>query len=458
MARRTPSTRARRPDSTISRGAGALACRKRTVFTAPSTNASRAVCSRAVCGLPSASGDPGPLSQPATAAAPPPNSSDLGTEPARNATSPSSAPAARNPSGPAEPPTPSTIRPAATATAAVNAPPSSSSTSDTLDRGDPSLRAWSDTASATAHTFSAVPISTRFTLRCAGTVGRCTTPGVSTTGRAVRARARTRLRSPPLPPVSPGAARKARRSASSVMPWTRVIGNPYPDGPTTRSSGPAASSSATKRAGSASASAVGQERSRNRRPSSSPQRSMLTVPGSMPMTRGIGSRLGRHQLPRDVGDGLGVQHEVVALEQACDARLVQLRLEVSDAKSTEDRDAFLHDARVVHFDTLDTERRNRVQVHGYLERLHRGPAGLRHHLNSRGSSVEEDVHPIEHARQLCGIRQRRALDLDPEASVDELARLLTLLRLPGGDGDARAGLGEESGCPLADRARASQDH
>src|SRR5207253_8382295 len=56
--------------------------------------------------------------------------------------SPSSAPAARNPSGPAEPPTPSTIRPAATATAAVNAPPSSSSTSDTFDSGDPSLRAW----------------------------------------------------------------------------------------------------------------------------------------------------------------------------------------------------------------------------------------------------------------------------------------------------------------------------
>src|SRR2546430_5527628 len=39
-------------------------------------------------------------------------------------------------------------------------------------------------------------------------------------------------------------------------------------------------------------------------------RSMLTVPGSMPITRGIGSRLRRHQLPRDVGDGLGVQHEV----------------------------------------------------------------------------------------------------------------------------------------------------
>src|SRR3989441_12672284 len=97
-----------------------------------------------------------------------------------------------------------------------------------------------------------------------------------------------------------------------------------PDGLQQGGGAPAASSSATKGAGSASASAVGQERSRNRWPSSSPQRSMLTVPGSMPMTRGIGSRLRRHQLPRDVGDGLGVQHEVVALEQARNARLVHL--------------------------------------------------------------------------------------------------------------------------------------
>src|SRR5437879_13165138 len=153
--------------------------------------------------------------------------------------------------------------------------------------------------------------------------------------------------------------------SSSLASRARVRGSPYPEGPATRSSGAAASRRAMKRAGSARASAVGQEWSRNTRPSSRPQRSMLTVPGSMPTTRGIGSRLGRHQLPRDVGDGLGVQHEVVALEQARDARLVQLRLEVSDAKGTEDRDAFLHDARVVPFDTLDTERRNRVPVPGY---------------------------------------------------------------------------------------------
>src|SRR5213080_1249832 len=303
-------------------------------------------------------------------------------------------PAARNPSGPAEPPTPSTIRPAATARTAVNAPPSSSSTSDTFDSGDPSLRAWSDTANATAHTFSAVPMSTRFTLRCAGTVGRCTTPGVSTTGRAVRARARTRLRSPPMPPVSPGAARKARRSASSVMSWTRVIGTPYPDGPTTRSSGPAASSSATKGAGSASASAVGQERSRNRRPLSSPQRSILTVPGSMPMTRGIGSRLRRHQLPRDVGDGLGVQHEVVALEQARNARLVHLHLEVSDGECAEAHHAFLRHPVVHHIDPLDAERGNRIHVGDDLEPRPARPRLLRDEHHPRGSGVEDQLRAL----------------------------------------------------------------
>ena len=37
-------------------------------------------------------------------------------------------------------------------------------------------------ASAAAQTLSAVPMSTRFTLRCAGTEGRWITPGVKTTG------------------------------------------------------------------------------------------------------------------------------------------------------------------------------------------------------------------------------------------------------------------------------------
>src|SRR5437879_1979427 len=137
--------------------------------------------------------DPEPLDQLAIGATGEP----VGTAPARYATAPSRAPAARKPSGPLVPPTPSTIRPSATATAAVKAPPSSTRTSDTLVSGRPNRRACSAIANAVAHTLSAVPMSTRFTLRCAGTVWRCTTPGVRTTGRADAARARTSARSPP---------------------------------------------------------------------------------------------------------------------------------------------------------------------------------------------------------------------------------------------------------------------
>src|SRR5438876_6976452 len=445
MARASGSTRARRPERTHSFGAGTAVASATAVFTVLSTSASRATCSAGVVGWARRSGEAVVSSQPAMLAAPPRNSSALGTSPARYATSPSSAPGARNPSGPAEPPTPSTIRPAATATAAVNAPPSSSSTSDIFDSADPTLRAWSDTASATAHTFSAVPMSTRFTLRCAGTVGRRTTPGVSTTGRAVRARTRTRLRSPPMPPVSPGAARKARRSASSVMSWTRVIGNPYPDGPTTRSSGPAASSSATKGAGSASASAVGQERSRNRWPSSSPQRSMLTVPGSMPMTRGIGSRLRRHQLPRDVGDGLGVQHEVVALEQARNARLVHLHLEVSDSECAEAHHAFLHHAVVHHIDPLDAERGNRIHVRDDLEPRPARPRLLRDEHHPRRSGVEDQLRALAGADRLRGIGHGDGAHRPAEALEHELTRSLAGVGLARGDTHVRPGLGEQSG-------------
>src|SRR5881392_3399849 len=173
-----------------------------------------------------------------------------------------------------------------------------------LDRSWPTAEALADPAPFVAELDAAGPLDlvvgpsgygvpitrvqdiTEEALRLAFLAAPGETGGIGGLRNRVRARARTRLRSPPMPPVSPGAARKARRSASSVMSWTRVIGNPYPDGPTTRSSGPAASSSATKRAGSASASAVGQERSRNRRPLSSPQRSILTVPASSASTRG----------------------------------------------------------------------------------------------------------------------------------------------------------------------------
>ena len=64
------------------------------------------------------------------------------------------------------------LLPSRTAIAAVNAPPSSSRMNETSRSRHPRRSACSRTASAAAHTLSAVPMSTRFTFRCAGTEGR----------------------------------------------------------------------------------------------------------------------------------------------------------------------------------------------------------------------------------------------------------------------------------------------
>src|SRR6266571_673149 len=459
IAALTASTRASRPDNRNSAGPGpgTDSASATAVFTVLSINASYATRSRAVPGCASCSTGSVPSSQPATVATPPRNSMSFDTLPARKATSPSSAPGARSPRAPAEPPAPSTIRPPATATAAVKAPPSSSRTKDVAESGHPKRRAWSTTASATAHTLSAVPMSTRFTLRCAGTVGRWSTPGVSTTGSGERASTRSSAESPAMPPVSPGGASRASRRSPSVASRARVSGRPYPEGPATRSSGPASSSSLTNRAGSASASLVGMERSRNSRPSSSPHRSMLTVPGSIPMTRGIGSRLRRHQLPRDVGDGLGVQHEVVALEQARNARLVHLHLEVSDRECAEAHHAFLRHAVVHHIDPLDAERRNGIHVRDDLEPRPARPRLLRDEHHPRGSGVEDQLRALAGADRFRCIGHGDGAHRPAEALEHELTRSLAGISLARGDAHVRPGLGEQSGGPNPDGPRPRDD-
>jgi len=52
---------------------------------------------------------------------------------------------------------------------------------------------------------------------------------------------------------------------------------------------------------------------------------MLTVPGSMPTTRSWLRFLG-DQLSSDVGDGLGIEHQIVSLEKLDDTRLCSLVL------------------------------------------------------------------------------------------------------------------------------------
>ena len=142
--------------------------------------------------------------------------------------------------------------------------------------------------SAAAATLSAVPRSTRLHFRWAGTVGRCTTPGVNTTGSPEPASVFIRRPSPPSPPSAPGGERSASRSDASSRSAPRVIGRPYPEGPAIRSGGPPSVSRASRVVGSCRAWSVGKVRSSQIFPRSRPQRSIETVPGSMPMTRGTG--------------------------------------------------------------------------------------------------------------------------------------------------------------------------
>src|SRR5689334_9058418 len=104
--------------------------------------------------------------------------------------------------------------------------------------------------------------------------------------------------------------------------------------------------------GEARASAVGIERSRKTQPSSRPNRSTVTVPGSIPTTLGksdylvmqnakckmqrtqIASRMLPFALHRrsNVCDGLRVEDLIVLLEEPRNAGLVDLHLEVADPK------------------------------------------------------------------------------------------------------------------------------
>src|SRR5687768_11975065 len=113
--------------------------------------------------------------------------------------------------------------------------------------------------------------------------------------------------------------------------------------------------------GVASASRVGSEVSRKRRPSSTPQRSMLSVPGSMPTTRGM--RLcGRGEAAGHLGDRFGVEDEIVPLEQAGEARLVYLHFQAADAEGAVRHGTVTLDGIVRDLDPLYARRRDGVQI------------------------------------------------------------------------------------------------
>ena len=115
------------------------------------------------------------------------------------------------------------MAPRSTATTAVKAPPTSTETNEVSEYGIPRRRAWSHTASATAQSLSAVPMSMRFALRCSGTVVRCSTPGAKQTGRPLSLeRPSTRPMPPTMVPRGPSAASASNMSSSSSAPTSRT--------------------------------------------------------------------------------------------------------------------------------------------------------------------------------------------------------------------------------------------
>src|SRR5712691_8476582 len=143
-------------------------------------------------------------------------------------------------------------------------------------------------------------------------------------------------------------------------------GRPYPEGATIKSSGPAALMWSTMTAGERATSAVSSETSRNTRRSSSPQRSKLEVPGSMPTTRGMrlgGSPTLRQNRSRDVVDRHPVENLITRLEELPDACLVHLHLE-----GAEDRPGIPRFPDVSLLDAGDPDRRHRVEVDEDAER------------------------------------------------------------------------------------------
>src|SRR5215211_9257597 len=89
-------------------------------------------------------------------------------------------------------------------------------------------------------------------------------------------------------------------------------------------------------------------------PPSSAHTSMETVPGSTPATRGPCVEL--DDLFGHGVDAIGVEHEVVALEEPPHTGLVRLHLRAADAQRAEDELPLPLDEIIPGLDALDSER------------------------------------------------------------------------------------------------------
>src|SRR5215208_1975535 len=132
------------------------------------------------------------------------------------------------------------------------------------------------------------------------------------------------------------------------------------------SRGRRAASASTSGAGSSARSADRKLWSSSTSPSSSTHRSMETVPGSTPATRGPG--VDSEDLLRHGVDAIGVEHQVVALEEPAHAGLVRLHLLAADAQRAEDELPLSLDEIIPCLDALDPEWLRGVVIGQQLDR------------------------------------------------------------------------------------------
>ncbi len=137
--------------------------------------------------------------------------------------------------------------------------------------------------------------------------------------------------------------------------------------------------------GSASASAVGIERSSTSAPSSNAHTLMLMVPGSMPTASTLGLRCDRYFIRSFATSSIVSASSTRSLRSnRADALLVHLHLEAANTQRAESVHALALHAVVVDLDALDAERRHGVEVGGDRDsrptrraaRAHTGRSGI----------------------------------------------------------------------------------
>src|SRR5215208_7382050 len=155
------------------------------------------------------------------------------------------------------------------------------------------------------------------------------------------------------------------------------------------SRGRRATSASTSGAGSSARSADRKLWSSSTSPPSSAHTSIETVPGSTPATRGPG--IESDDLSGHGVDAIGVEHDVVALEEPAHAGLVRLHLLAADAQRAEDELPLSLDEIIPCLDALDPERLRGVVVDQQLDRRAGAPHRLAQHLHARRPGSQDDV-------------------------------------------------------------------